>query len=354
MENESNKKTGNLSLVERTENLAKKAMISSAKKKEATATQELIPTPQKNNVPNRGKSTLTIIEEAQLSLFQQELQGRFTNIPLDPQTEYPTLLTRLPIFLPIDASAQRALLNKDNAIEFETSWGKGKKYGPPLSMTDEDTLIALGRLRKSRLIGNPNHLPVQVSDLYRVTGEENVSVHITPCTVSQVQLECTPTTGGDANKLRLASIKRLAATTIEFDNKTADKLVGRGTTIKLIDVAWQEFADTAILYVQFTPIMSQWYDNEYTYIDFNIRKQLTDTGKAIHRFLSGQPKVYEIGTKKLMGTILYQRQYKAFMSDLRKTCNKLVDLGWITEWCITGTGRGKPQMLTVNRIKPSA
>lgn len=37
------------------------------------------------------------------------------------------------------------------------------------------------------------------------------------------------------------SIKRLAATVIEFTAKTADRLTSKGTEIKLIDVAWQEY-----------------------------------------------------------------------------------------------------------------
>jgi hypothetical protein len=123
--------------------------------------------------------------------------------------------------------------------------------------------------------------------------------------------------GGKNDKMRMDSIKGLAATVIEFTAKTADRLTGKGTEIKLIDVAWQEYEENAIIYIQFTPVMAAWFEKEYTYIDWDLRRKLTDTGKAVHRFLSSQGKEYEIYTKKLMATIGYLRGYKKFMADLR-------------------------------------
>src|SRR3989304_2745908 len=94
---------------------------------------------------------------------------------------------------------------------------------------------------------------------------------------------------GKNNKLRLDSIKRLGATGIEFDQKTSKKFIAKGTEIKLIDVAWQSYEENAILYIQFSPVMAAWFEKEDTYIDWNVRKKLSDTGKAIHRFLASHP-----------------------------------------------------------------
>jgi hypothetical protein len=167
--------------------------------------------------------------------------------------------------------------------------------------------------------------------------------------LSDIQSVCGTSQGGKNNRLRLDSVKRLAATVIEFSTRTAGKFIGRGTDIKLIDVAWQEYEDNAILYLQFSPVMARWFEREYTFIDWNLRRKLIDTGKALHRFLSGQPKNYEIYTRKLLTTIGYLREYKKFMADLRIALEQLAAEGWITEYRIVGDGRKVPHKLVTKR-----
>lgn len=77
--------------------------------------------------------------------------------------------------------------------------------------------------------------------------------------------------------------------------------------------------ENAIIFIQFTLVMAAWFEKEYTYIDWGLRYKLTDTGKAVHRFLFEQGKEYEIYTKKLMVTTGYLRGYKRSMADLRTT-----------------------------------
>jgi len=308
--------------------------------------EEIVPLPESPKPRNH----LSPIENAQLALFDLENSGRFSAHPIRPSTEHPTFLTRVPIFLPARRSNQRQCLEDDNSMRFNTSWGAGKKHGPPLTVYDEDTLMAIGRLRSKRLAGRPHNMPLPVTDLFKVPGRDDVNVHIVQCLLTDLQHECGTERGGNNNKLRLESVKRLAATTIELDTKTADKIVSRGTTFKLLDVAWQEYVDNAVLYIQFTPIMASWYENEYTYIDWNLRRKLTDTGKAIHRFLASQPKTYEIRCELLMSTIQYLRDYKKFMLDLKTTLGDLKREGWIREWEITGTGRRTPHKLSIARL----
>ncbi len=297
--------------------------------------------------PARGRVSRDVIADAQLSLFELERQGQFTALPLDPQQEFPTILTRLPIFVPSKRTTQRELLDSDNALPFQTPWGRGKKYGPPLTVFDEDTLIALGRLRQNLLIGDGHKFPMKVAAL--PNRAEDLHVHALFCMVSQVQAFCSASSGGHNNKLRLDSIRRLANTRIEFDTATKEKVASKGTTISLIEVAWQKYLDEAVLYVQFSPVMAQWFEKAYSYIDWNVRKQLTDTGKALHRFLSGQGKHYTIFTKKLKGTIGYPREYKEFMRDLRACLAQLQTIGWLKRWVIEGNGRARPHKLTIER-----
>lgn len=298
---------------------------------------------------NRGRASAAVIEEAQLSLFQLEREGQFTKQPLAPQSEFPTFLTRIPIFVPARRGTQRQLLDEDNALPFATSWGQGRKHGPPLTIYDEDTLIAIGRLRQNLLVGRPRNMPVPVSEVYSRNRDENVRVHVLYCMLSDIQNVCGTSQGGKNNQLRLDSIKRLAATRIEFDTKASDKFVSAGTTVSLIDVAWQEYAENAILYIQFSPVMAAWYEQAYTYIDWNVRRKLTDPGKAIHRFLAGQPKSYEIYAKKLKETIGYPRSYNKFMADLREGLRRLEGEGWLTSWVIEGNGRSHPHKLVIRR-----
>jgi len=299
---------------------------------------------------NRGRAGTTLIEEAQLDLFEQELKGRFVKKGVKAESEYPTFLTRLPLFRPAKRSNQRDCLDQENAMPFVTPWGVGKKHGPPLTVYDEDTLIALGRLRQSCLIGNPHRLPLPVSDHYRTENKSDVNVHVAQFMLSDVQRMCGTELSGQTNRMRLDSIKRLAATVIEFDNKTADKYIATGTSVKLVDVAWQYYEDNGLLYVQFTPVMARWFEDEYTYIDWKVRQKLSDTGKAVHRFLSGQPKTYQIFTKKLMITIGYVRTHARFIGDLRKAMGQLEEAGWIHSWEIVGTGRSTPRKLMYSRI----
>jgi hypothetical protein len=96
-------------------------------------------------------------------------------------------------------------------------------------------------------------------------------------------------------------------------------------------------------------VMAKWFEKEYTYIDWNMRKQLTDTGKAIHRFLSSQPKEYEIYTRKLKATLGYIRNHNKFLVDLREAMDQLLTLGWISNYSIEGTGRRLPYKLVLKR-----
>lgn len=293
---------------------------------------------------SRGRAGKSLVQEAQLELFERHHKGYFLKSDVHPESEFPTFLTRLPIFRPSRRNNQRNLLDEENAMPFVTPWGIGKKHGPPLTTYDEDTLIALGRLRQNRLTGQPHRLPVPLSNIHQ-QGNQDVNVHVAQFMLSDVQKICGTKLSGQSNRMRLDSIKRLANTVIEFDTKTAGKFMGTGTSVKLVDVVWQYYEENGLLYVQFTPVMASWFEKEYTYIDLSVRQQLTDTGKAVHRFLSGQRKEYQIFTKKLMTTIGYVRDHMIFVGDLRKAMQQLEDIGWIESWDIVGSGRSTPRKL---------
>ena len=303
----------------------------------------------------RGRTSESVVEQAQLDLFQLERTGQFTTVSISPQNEFPTLLTRIPVFVPGRARKQRDRLDNDNALPFKTSWGTGRKFGPPLTVYDEDTLMALGRLRQNMLIGAPGKMPYPVSKLYATTDEPDVHVHVVLCMLSDIQAMCGTSVGGRNNKLRLESVRRLAATKIEFNKETQDKVRFSGTTIDLVHVKWDVYEDNAILYIQFSPLMAHWLERAYTYIDWSLRRSLrTDVGKAVHRFLSSQPKTYQIFTRKLQTTIGHTGPYKHFMADLREALAQLQDAEWIHQFEIVGNGRKKPHKLLLRRSIPES
>lgn len=305
---------------------------------DANSNSSVEETPARNN---RGRTAISIVEEAQLELFRDEMKGRFDRFLLQPESEYPTFLTRLPIFVPAKRTHQRELLDKENAMLFETSWGRGRKFGPPLTIYDEDTLIAIGKLRQNKLIGRAHNMPIRLTEVHRQS-DDNVSVHLVHCMLTDLQNVCRQSCGGRNLRLRLDSVRRLAATVIEVSPDTTNKFVSSGTSFKLLDVAWQEFAKNAVLLIQFSPVMAAWFEQEYTYLDWDLRQKLPDTGKALHRFWSSQSGRYEIGTEKLMRTIGYMREHKKFMGDLRSTLKLMVQEGWLGNYDIVGNGRTKP------------
>ncbi len=301
-------------------------------------------------VGTRGRTSDSVVEQAQMDLFRLERQGQFQAVPLSPQNEFPTLLTRLPVFVPGRARKQKAQIDEDFAIPFQTSWGTGRKFGPPLTVYDEDTLMALGRLRQNMLIGSPSKMPYPVSKLYAREDQDEVHVHVVYCMLSDVQAMCGTSVGGRNNKLRLESIKRLAATKIEFNKETQEKVGHSGTTIDLLHVKWDVYEENAIFYIQFSPIMATWLETAYTYVDWNLRRKLSsDVAKAVHRFLSGQPATYNIFTKKLQATVGHVGPYKHFMADLREAMAQLKEEGWLKDYQIQGNGRKLPHKLIISR-----
>ena len=310
---------------------------------------EASPAVTRRRQPYRGRIGAAVIERAQLSLFDLERHGHFTQLPLTPGSEFPSLLARLPIFVPGKRHSRKPLLDRDNALPFETPWGRGRKHGPPLTVYDEDTLLALGMLRQRRLNGRGARMPIPVADFAR--DGEGVRVHVLFTTLTEVEALFGNSKNGKSFESRLDSIKRLASTRIEFESQS-DKFVQNGTVISMIDVAWQRWTEESVLYIQFSPVMAHWFENAYSYVDWTVRLNLTDTGKAIHRFLSSQHREYAIYVDKLRRTIGYPRDIKYFVRDLRETMARLIALGWLRTYALEGNGRSQAYKLITERVPP--
>lgn len=296
-------------------------------------------------------SIQTRLAAAERDLNRLEGQGYFASYPIKPQNEFPTLLTRLPIFRPTRRRRQHKLQDVDNALSFSTPFGDGKRHGPPLTVRDEDTLIALTRLRSKRLYGRPQQLPIEIADIYE-SKAGRVGVHYAICSIDDVVRQLGLTDGGENYKRTFQSIKRLGATTLELNLKTHERYLGSiktGRMLQLIHVQWQVYDRDGLLLILFPPVIAQWLENEYTYIDWKIRLQLDDLGKCLHRFLSGQPKRYQTQALKLADTVGYDGPRKNLKQRIGRSLDKLIELGWLKSYTFSGNGRSIPLTIQIER-----
>ena len=295
--------------------------------------------------PANGAELLPLQEH----LFSLERKGRIRIYPISAQREFPKLLTRIPIFMPGHRASQHKILDPDLALPFENAWAKGRKFGPPLSVYDEDTLIALSQMRQNSLTGEARKLPVPISELQFDPNQSDASVHTVICTAKDLEQKCRDARGGMARTLRVDSVRRLSAVKIEI---VSDVGRGRtvGTTFDLINVLWERFEDDATFYVQFSPLMTTWLKTEFSYVDPEIRFNLkNDMSKALYRFLSGQRKEYAISVKKLMSVIGYSRAPRRFLGDVKLAAQLLVEIGFLSNYEVTGNGKGTEHILRTIR-----
>lgn len=275
--------------------------------------------------------------------------GVFASYPMSVSNEFPTLLTRLPIFRPSQRRKQQSIQDLDNAVPFDTPWGRGRRVGPPLTIRDEDTLIALMRLRDRVLCGPASELPATVRDFYARKQSGQTEVHRVVCTVNQINEELGLTDSGTNFKNTFESVKRLNLAKIELEQDTEGGKSRVGGAFDLIELRWLVYERHGLLDVIFKPMMAHWLKSAYTYVDWKTRMQLTNLGKAIHRFLSGQRHHYSIELDKLARTVGYDGRREHMKKHMLAACQELVALGWLEEASVRGTGRKTPWILTVIR-----
>lgn len=318
------------SLAQRVEHIAARARA----KTSATA-----PAPTEHAIPLRP------VEQEQLSLFD--------SAPIRAGNEFPSVLSRLPVFPPCTRKRQRAMLDNDNALPFDTPFGRGRRHGPPVTIEDEDVLIALLRLRQQRITGDPTRFPIPLRPA--CPGDQETA-HITRCTVSRLIDEMGLSRGGKNYRDIVASIKRLAAVSLELEFHRPylnDKYLGErvGTNLKLIDVIWREHHDEdCTLEVQFFPVVARWLEQHATYIDWSVRRQLTSPiARALHRFLSSQGRYFKREIGRVAEVIGYDMPTKVVRRRFAEALEDMKSIGWVSEYQITGTGRNSPITMEIWR-----
>ncbi len=268
-------------------------------------------------------------------------------IPTETGTarRYPTLFTRIPLFVPLRRRADRDT-DWHTGDLIATPWGGIRRFGPGLDIYDEDTLIALLNIARQRAIkANRHRLPIPLPSI--PSEAEEVVVHTGVTSAYAINRFLGRQVSGRDLRACRQSIQRLAKTSLLFLN---DDLAKEGMTHLLSYLGDQDARGQ--ITVQFYPALVTLLDTSYSFIDLEVRSKLSDLGKAVHRFLSSQPAEYQIRLDKLKGVIGYHGAMKDFERGLIQQLEKLIALDWLSGFDIQGTGRRVPFVLHLTSSRP--
>lgn len=291
-----------------------------------------------------------------------------TLLPPNPSSvsRYPTLFTKLPIFEPI----------KTRSIADTKGWGENdgdtysigdfsiKRFGPGLSIYDEDTLISILQLGAQKSLKGTRAVINE-----HLTGGRSIMEESDSSSIEEVYVGCvTPYrindylsrgTGGDQLKSCQESMDRLGLTQLLFFSESNQK-VGNTKFFEFI----RDYDVSGDVYIKIESTMVNLL-KEYTTIDMTIRKELSDVGKSCHRYFSGEGQNFSITLLELMEKIRYRGELKDFKRALlgrgatksRKAevgqLQILKDLNWFEDYEVSGTGRKTPYVLHAQRRIPT-
>jgi hypothetical protein len=294
---------------------------------------------------------------------QRESEGQLdllfeTFLPVTPNSHsrYPSLFTRVPLFEPLQDRSERDTKGwgPNDADTYETGDLRIERFGPGLSIYDEDTLIAILQLGAERSLRGPRSMINRTLKTVDGRGdgdpnaiEEVLMGSVTPFKVNRYLLRGT---GGEALKQCQQSIDRLAVTQLLFIFEKAQKKMSAKFFEYLADFDAKENT-----YFRIDPVMVKLL-REYAEFDLTLRRKLSDTGKSVHRYLSGQDADNRIPLADLMHHISYQGEMKEFKRVLtggrgnyKGQLEILKDEQWLLDFEITGTSRKTPFVLHTRR-----
>jgi len=323
---------------------------------------------KKKRKTNRSASQIIRGAESKLAAYTKSLQ--IEQFDLFPGREYPTPFARIPLFIPSHRDRAREIQNKNllknDFTQLESSWDGGGVYrsGPPLTVFDEDTFIGMLHLRKAGLSGLSSKMPSKNTgelgkieagqDVHLHAYAKKVKVHAGYFMVSELETliagKKPPKNGWPGSRLttRRESIERLGATILKFTRpQNLDQF--RGKQIQMLSIDWVGDKSDSCYFFEIHPAVVHWLDVFRTYIDLDIRRQLTTFGKSLHRFLSSQKnnKHYSKNFADICDAIGCFDSPGEAKRKAEGQLKKLVKLGFIKEWSFYGTGRRSALILEV-------
>lgn len=321
---------------------------------------ELAPVNETAEPPNlmqkgRGHTSGQIAEFQKLKITQQEQLGLFESFPISKNNISPTLISRIPVFAAVDSKTQEKNISMDTGWTFDTPWGTGSRHGALLDMWDKRVFLAICRLREKRIRGDGGKLPIPIKGIFKLSGTNDVDVDVVICTATDILTEMgLVMAGANYKRLKLA-ITRLNRAVIELTTTNARYTMGmqsgeRGFAFKLLDMQWviNKEDNSGVYYIQLSPVTTRWLQNEFTYIDWDMRKQIADNSSAaaLFDFLSTQPKSFEwdmLAVARAIG--LDTSVPKRVRQSLTRSCKALEEIKWLEGHDFMGNGRKIPVKL---------
>jgi hypothetical protein len=299
----------------------------------------------------------------QLSLIEELFPGE-----LSPNSKYPQLFANAGIFVPTSERKSHAA-EFDSGIEYWYDLDDIllRRFGPGLDIYDEDTVIAVWQLvMQKKLIGTKEQLSKKLGSDINVRKEDDAdnAIHeafVGVVTPYQVNKYLGKDTGGKTLKDRRESIIRLGRTSFEMTYKMEKKTTS--PELKFFKfILDDKDEENGSFRVFLDPLMVSLMQ-KYFIINIDIRRELTNLGKSVHRYLTTAPCKLDILIETMKGDVRHTGSMGDFVRDLRKgralrgkepippIIDQLKELGFLSENTeIQGTGRAKPFRLVGERI----
>ena len=302
-------------------------------------------------------------DSGQLSMLDQLEPTAFESIlpaVSDKESKYPTLLSVVPLFAAGDR--EKYTTDQDKGRVYKLPKGRIRRIGAGLDVFDEDTLIAILQLgARKKVVGPRESMPVALPS-GTASERDEITVYKGSVTAGQINNFLSRGDGGVDLERTRDSIRRLANQRLWFEN--TDEVDGMEGVTDFFRYTGRRDLRGELL-IQISPEMVNILQS-YQVIDMTIRKELNDCGKAVHRFLTPQPREFSIQLDDLADAICYDAGGAALKRSLlgRKPTKKtkgrpnqlalLKELGFLIEAEITGTGRSEPFVLNVIKSRQNS
>lgn len=294
---------------------------------------------------------------------QTSISEAFDNAPFESilpavsekDSKYPTLLAIVPLFAAGERENYTTDQNKGQV--YKLSRGRIRRIGAGLDVYDEDTLIAILQLgAEKKVVGPRESMPLALPS----AGNKPTTVYKGLVTAGKINAFLGRGDGGADLERTRDSIRRLANQRLWFEN--VDDVNGMEGVTDFFKYHGRTDLRGELL-IQISPEMVNLLQ-QYQVINITVRRQLNDSGKAVHRYLTPQPQHFDIAFDELAEAICYDAGGAALKRSLlgRKSTNKspgrpnqlelMTELGFLRHWEITGTGRKTPFRLLVEKMQP--
>lgn len=215
--------------------------------------------------------------------------------------DYPDIICRIPLFLPLHKREIKPQI-------YECDWGTVNFLDFPLTMVDEDLFMLLlnwGYLHSENQMG-------MTASLYKMVKEMGKTYSKTNCT--QI----------------MNSIEALSHSKVEFKTYNIHFI---GTLINSVDTSSKKIE--ILLNPQLSALMhlpkaeNGKYKGTIRHLNLSVRYQLSMTGRAMHRFMSGHGLSRKFRIEKIWKATAPHMRLNNFRIELRETLTKLIDIGFL-------------------------